>query len=125
MGNVASDYQLHADAPPMSRLALTGFLLLVLALPAAAQTAPGPITITVRDRQFVPAEVSVPAGVKAELVIKNEQKTPAEFESHSLKREKVVPPGGTVSVFVGPLKPGRYEFIDDFHPATKGVLVVQ
>jgi hypothetical protein len=109
----------------MTRLAAIGLLLLTLTLPAAAQTPPGPITITVRDNKFEPAEVSVPAGVKAELVIRNEQKTPAEFESHSLKREKVIPPGGLASIFVGPLKPGRYEFIDDFHPATKGVVVVK
>ena len=52
-------------------------------------------------------------------------KTPAEFESPSLHREKVVAPGAAVSVFVGPLNPGRYEFYDDFHPATRGVIVVQ
>ena len=109
----------------MSRLALAGFLLLVLALPAAAQTAPGPITITVRENKFEPSEISVPAGVKAELVIRNELKKPAEFESHSLKREKVIPAGGSATIFVGPLKPGRYEFIDEFQPGTKGVLVVK
>ena len=109
----------------MSRLAAIGLLLLSLAVPAAAQTSPGPITITVRDRKFEPSEVSVPAGVKAELVIRNEQKTLAEFESHSLKRKKVIPPGGSARISVGPLKPGRYEFIDDFHPATKGVVVVK
>jgi hypothetical protein len=109
----------------MSRAAFAGFLLtLTLALPAGAQQAP-PITITVRDNQFVPAEVAVPAGVKAELLVRNEQKTPAEFESHALHREKVIPPGSTASIFVGPLKPGRYEFFDDFHPATKGVVVVK
>ena len=108
----------------MSRLAAIGLLLLTLAAPVAAQ-APGPITITVRDHKFEPSEVSVPAGVKAELVIRNEQKTPAEFESHSLKRKKVIPPGRSARIFVGPLKPGRYEFIDDFHPATKGVVVVK
>lgn len=109
----------------MSRLAAIGFLLLTFAVPAAAQTPPGPITITVRDNKFEPSEVTIPAGVKAELVIRNAQQKPAEFESHSLKREKVIPPGGSVSIFVGPLKAGRYEFIDDFHPATKGVVVVK
>jgi hypothetical protein len=108
----------------MSRAAFAGFLLtLTLAVPAGAQAPP--ITITVRDNQFVPAEVAVPAGVKAELLVRNEQKTPAEFESHALHREKVIPPGSTASIFVGPLKPGRYEFFDDFHPATKGVVVVK
>ena len=83
------------------------------------------MTIAVRDHQFVPAEVPVPAGVKAELIIRNEQTIPAEFESKSLHREKVVAPGASVSIFVGPLSPGRYEFFDDFHPATRGVVVVQ
>ena len=33
--------------------------------------------------------------------------------------------GGTVSVYVGPLNPGRYEFFDDFHPSTRGFIVVK
>jgi plastocyanin len=97
-------------------------LLLIYAVPACAE---GPITIAIRDHQFVPAEVPVPAGTKVELIIRNEQKMPAEFESKSLHREKVVAPGATASVFVGPLNPGRYEFFDDFHPATRGLIVVQ
>jgi hypothetical protein len=83
------------------------------------------ITITLKDHQFQPAEVPVPAGVKVELMIKNEQKVPAEFESHSLHREKIVEPGRQISVYVGPLDPGRYEFFDDFHSATRGYLVVK
>jgi hypothetical protein len=98
-------------------------LLIVCAAPVFAQQAP--TTIVVRDYQFVPAEVAVAAGVKAELIIRNEQTTPAEFESTSLHREKVVAPGAAVSVFVGPLSPGRYEFFDDFHPATRGSVVVR
>ena len=91
-------------------------------LPAAADPT---VTLAIRDHQFVPAEVPVPAKVKVELIIRNEQTTPAEFESTSLHREKVVPPGSAASVFVGPLNPGRYEFFDDFHPATRGVIVFQ
>ncbi len=98
-----------------------GLLLLALAGPAAAE----PITITVRDNQFVPAEVSVPAGIKVELTIKNEQTKPAEFESSALHREKIVAPSASVSIFVGPLQPGRYEFFDDFNRAARGVLVAK
>src|SRR5713101_7833571 len=105
----------------MSRAVTAAFLLVAVSVPAAAE----PIAIALRDNQFVPAEVLVPAGIKVELVIRNEQTTPAEFESTSLHREKVVAPGAAASVFVGPLKPGRYEFFDDFHPATRGVIVVQ
>jgi plastocyanin len=107
----------------MLRLASVALFLVALATPAAAEDPK--FAITVRDHQFVPAELTVPAGVKVELVIKNEQTTPAEFESSSLHREKVIKPGSTVSVFVGPLTPGRYEFLDDFNRATKGVLVAK
>jgi plastocyanin len=115
------DYQLHVTQ--MFRAAILTTLLIVCAVPVLAQQAP--IAIAVRDHQFVPAEVPVPAGVKVELVLRNEQTVPAEFESTSLHREKVVAPGATASIFIGPLKPGRYDFFDDFHPATRGVVVVQ
>lgn len=96
------------------------------AAPVFAQApAQAPITIAIRDHQFVPAEVPVPAGVKVELTIRNEQAVPAEFESHALKREKIIAPGAAVTVSIGPLKPGRYEFFDEFHPKTRGFVVVQ
>jgi hypothetical protein len=118
----AINYQLQAIR--MYRAVVAVLLLLhVYAVPVFAEQPP--IAIAVREHQFVPAEVPVPAGVKVELIIRNEQTVPAEFESKSLHREKVVAPGAAVSIFVGPLKPGRYEFLDDFHPATRGVIVVQ
>ena len=97
--------------------------LLICATPAFAQDPA--ITITLRNNKFVPAEVSVPPGVKVKLIIRNEQTTTAEFESTSLHREKVVGPGGEITLFVGPLEPGSYEFFDDFHNATRGRLVVK
>ena len=48
--------------------------LFVVAVFGSAQAAdPAPISITIKDRQFVPAEVTVPAGAKVELKIRNEQ----------------------------------------------------
>src|SRR5271156_5204120 len=104
---------------------------LVFALPfiaalASSALADDPvITITLKDHQFVPSEVPVPAGVKVKLLVKNEQQVNAEFESNSLHREKIVSAGGEIAVFVGPLDPGSYEFFDDFHNATRGHLVVK
>lgn len=102
------------------RLAALSF---IVALPAAAQDARP--TITIQNRQFMPAELTIPAGQKVELIVRNQQQTPAEFESTSLHREKIVPPGGQISVFVGPLQPGRYEFFDDFNQAARGFIVVK
>jgi hypothetical protein len=106
----------------MHRLLIAVFFALGV-VPAAA--ADPTVTLAIRDHQFAPAELPVPVGVKVELIIRNDQAVPAEFESTSLHREKVVAPGATVSVFVGPLRPGRYEFFDDFNPATRGNLVAQ
>jgi plastocyanin len=106
----------------MSRIAVVVFSLFCAA-PAFAQTPT--ISLALGDHQFVPAEVTAPAGAKVKLIVKNEQKVNAEFESSSLHREKVVAAGGTITVVVGPLKAGNYEFFDDFHPATRGHLVVK
>lgn len=108
---------------PARRSAALGFVLVLVALPALAQDAKP--TLAIRDRQFVPAELTIPAGAKVELIVRNEQQVPAEFESNSLHREKIVPPGGQISVFVGPLTPGRYEFFDDFNQAARGFLVAK
>ena len=106
------------------RLASIAVLLLLGTLPGLAAE-PTPVAISIRDHQFVPAEVAVPIGVKVELTVRNEQAVPAEFESSSLHREKVVPPGAAVSVYIGPLEAGRYEFFDDFHPTTRGNVVAR
>jgi plastocyanin len=105
----------------MSRTLLTA-LLICFAVPALAQEK---VSIAIRDNGFAPAEVPVPAGVKIELAITNEQKSAAEFESHALRREKVIPPGATATIYVGPLQPGRYEFFDEFHPKNRGFLVAK
>lgn len=100
-------------------------LLMVCAVPAAAVAQVPAIALSIRDHQFVPAEVAVPTGAKVELIVRNEQAVPAEFESTSLHREKIVTAGSAVSVYVGPLDPGRYEFFDDFYPASRGFVVVR
>jgi plastocyanin len=83
-------------------------------------------TLTIKDHQFVPAELKVPAGQKIKLVVKNEDGTPEEFESKSLKREKVVAGKSRISLSIGPLSPGVYDFVGEFHEATaKGRIVVE
>ena len=107
----------------MRRLIFAALLVLPYAVVAAADEPK--VTIVLKDHQWIPSEVPVPAGVKVQLIIRNEQATTAEFESTSLHREKIVPAGGQASVYVGPLDPGRYEFIDDFHTSSRGFLVVK
>jgi len=59
-------------------------------------------SIVLKNNQFVPSEVQIPAGVRVKLVVGNENAITSEFESTEFHREKVVPPGQEVIVFVGP-----------------------
>ncbi len=83
------------------------------------------IVVRIKDRQFEPKEISAPAHQRFKIVVRNEGTWPAEFESIEFHREKVVQPGKEIAVFVGPLDPGTFEFFDDFHPESRGHLVVK
>jgi plastocyanin len=83
------------------------------------------IVITIKDGKFVPSEVSVPSGTKLKLIVRNQDKSMSEFESSEFHREKTVAPGREISLFVGPLTAGSYEFFDDFHPQNRGHLVAK
>jgi plastocyanin len=105
-------------------LGLCGAVLaLGIVLPAHADD--GDIVIVIKGGKFIPSEVPVPAGQKVKLIVRNQDATMSEFESNDFHREKVVPPGGEITVFVGPLDAGSYEFFDDFHPEDRGHLVVK
>jgi hypothetical protein len=60
----------------------------------------------------------VKANTKIKLLVSNEDQTAEEFESFSLNRERVVPAGQSITIFLPPLKPGSYDFFGDFHPDT-------
>jgi len=102
-------------------------LMLLLGLFSAAALADVPeFRLAIRNHRFVPAELVIPANTKVRLMVVNEDATPEEFESHELNREKVVTGKATITVYVGPLKPGRYPFFGDFHQdSAQGVLVVR
>ena len=107
---------------------LRASLLLVLALfSASAVAADVPeLTLRIKDHKFIPAQMNVPANVKFKLIVVNEDPTPEEFESHELNREKIVTGKGKISVFLGPLKPGKYPYFGEFHMKTaQGVLIAK
>ena len=89
-----------------------------LALPLSVAAAPQEYKIVIKNHRFEPAEVVVPAGQKVKLLVENQDTTPEEFESHAMNREKVIPGGGKASIFIGPLKPGSYEFVGEYHEDT-------
>lgn len=82
--------------------------------------------LVIKNHRFEPAELRVPAGQRIKLTVHNQDATPEEFESHSLNREKIIPAGAKATIFIGPLKPGRYAFVGEYNEATaKGAVVAE
>ena len=105
---------------------LASILGCFLLAPVSAAAKPPEHIIIIKDHLFHPAELKIPAGTKVKLVIRNEDPTPEEFESYDFNREKIVGGNSQIIVFVGPLKPGRYEFFGEFNPGTaQGLLIVE
>ena len=110
----------------MSKSVALFALLVMSAASSVSATEPPEFRLVIRDHRFVPTELKVPANTKIKLLVVNQDATPEEFESHELNREKVVTGRGTIPVYVGPLKPGRYPFFGEFHAETaQGALIAQ
>lgn len=105
-------------------LALCGSVVVFAGEHAGAQQGAS-ISISVKDHRFQPSQISAPANRPLSIKVKNLDSAPMEFESVSLRVEKVIAGGGEGAVNVRALAPGRYEFFDDFHQETRGVLTVE
>jgi plastocyanin domain-containing protein len=106
----------------VSRLLLAA--LLGLSLGAFAQEKD--IVITIKDHKFSPDRIEIAAGKKVKLLVENKDATPEEFESDTLKVEKVIPGNSKATIYIGPLKAGEYKFVGEFNEKTaKGVIVAK
>jgi len=109
-----------------SCLRLLPLLASLLAATSVAAAAEPEVLLVLRGHRFEPSEFTVPANQRIKLVVHNQDDSAEEFESHALNREKVVPGQAKVTIFIGPLKPGRYPFVGEYHEATaKGVVVAK
>ena len=98
-----------------SRIVFALLLLVAVALPARARADDTVVELRFENRRFVPQTIAVPANQPFKIRITNASKEAIEFESFKLNREKVVGPGETVIVLLPALRPGSYDFYDDFH----------
>jgi len=99
-------------------------LALGIAFPVLADKAEH--LLVIRDHRFEPAEIKVPAGQRIQLVVENADASAEEFESHDLRREKIIPGNGKASIWLGPLPKGEYQFVGEFHPSTaQGKLIAE
>jgi plastocyanin len=113
----------HGDPPIMKLRTLFAALLFV---PLCGFAADKEFKLVIKDHYFVPSEIRVPAGQKVKLIVENQDATPEEFESHELNREKIIAPKSKVSIFIGPLKAGKYPFFGEFNQATaRGTVIAE
>ncbi len=97
---------------------------MALLQPAWAETA-AEIHVTYSNGQFQPGVVSAPMDKPVIIRVKNLDAKALEFESASLRVEKVVAAKSEAVLNVRALRPGRYEFYDDFNGKAHGALVVE
>ena len=101
-------------------------LCLGLAAPLARADDDPTFRIELKDGTLNPSRVEVPANTRFRLELVNSGTAPAEFESLTLRKEKVLAPGVSSVMVFKTLDPGEYDFFDDFHPdAPKAVLVAK
>jgi hypothetical protein len=86
-------------------------------IPVNAQEA-ATLQISIKDHRFQPSELKAPANRPITLAVRNLDPTPEEFESRTLRVEKVVAGNSQITIQLRPLSPGRYRFYGDFNQAT-------
>ena len=107
------------------RLAFAALCVAVLPLSAASAVQATEIQLSYSNGQFQPSVVRAPADQPVVFRIKNLDGKAMEFESTSLRVEKVIAAKSQGVVNVRALKAGRYEFYDDFNEKARGALIVE
>jgi len=101
-------------------------LLSVAATRAPTAQSATEIQVSYMDKKFTPAEISAPANTPIVVKLKNLDANAMEFESKTLKVEKVVAGSSDATINVRAQKPGRYEFFDEYNEkVARGALVVK
>jgi plastocyanin len=113
----------------MSRLTIAAAFAAPLALlpvaPACAQESTT-LQLSIKNNRFDPAEIKAPAGKALTLKVKNLDPAPEEFESKTLRVEKIIAGNGEATIQLRALQPGRYKFFGEYHESTaQGTLVVE
>lgn len=112
-----------AGTPLMKNLLLS--LMLLLPMTAVAASTPE-FTLTIEKHVFQPETLTIPADTRVKLTVINKDPTPEEFESNDFNVEKIIMPKGKITVFVGPLKAGSYNFFGEFHmDSAQGTLIAE
>jgi hypothetical protein len=104
---------------------LLGFVLTALAAipPVWAEE---PVEVHLKNHKFSPAVIKVRANKPSMIVLHNDDGSADEFDSSSLKIERVVPGHAKANIRIRALAPGKYPFMGEFNAATaQGVVIAE
>lgn len=100
-------------------------LVFLLISPLAVAATPK-YELSLSDHRFTPTEITIPANTRVRLLVTNNDNSPEEFHSDSLHREKIIGAKRTGKINIGPLAPGTYSFMGEFHMRTaQGRIIVK
>ncbi|HJS46161.1 MAG TPA: cupredoxin domain-containing protein [Rhizomicrobium sp.] len=103
--------------------------LMVFLLAAAASTpasADGPVEVHLKNHKFSPSVIKVKANKPSMITLYNDDSSADEFDSPSLKIERVVPGRAKANIRIRALAPGKYPFMGEFNAATaQGVVIAE
>ena len=102
---------------------LLGFVLTALAaIPPV--WADEPVEVHLKNHKFSPAVIKVRANKPSMIVLHNDDGSADEFDSSSLKIERVVPGHAKANIRIRALAPGKYPFMGEFNASTAQGMVI-
>ena len=114
--------------PPLAVYQFTVLAAVALGLAPIPVNAQEAVTlqISIKNHRFSPSELKAPANRPVTLAVRNLDPTPEEFESRTLRVEKVIAGNSEITIQLRPLSPGRYRFYGDFNQGTaQGALIAE
>lgn len=105
----------------VQRLILPIIMTVVLTAGTSAWAGGDNAASALKKHEFIPRTLTIAAGKRVKLIVKNLEAMPAEFESHTCHAEKMAPGHGQIVAYIAPLEAGTDGLFDDFHEdATNG-----
>lgn len=104
---------------------LLGFVLTVAAaIPPV--WADEPVEVHLKNHKFSPSVIKVKANKPSMITLHNDDGAADEFNSSSLKIERVVPGHAKANIRIRALAPGKYPFMGEFNASTaQGVVIAE
>jgi hypothetical protein len=98
--------------------------ILIAAAGVSQALADEPVVVHLKNHKFSPSTIKVKANKPSVILLYNDDDGADEFDSSSLKIERVVPGHAKANIRIRALASGKYPFMGEFHAATAQGMVI-